>query len=291
MMPAMEQPRAIDSEKMPSSRARRKFLSRLGLWVPLAVLALWLVISIYPNMAPYPPNAINAPAELLAPSWHHWFGTDQLGRDIFSRILWGGRDAFIIALGSVVLGAFLGTILGIIGGMGSEPIKWFIMRMTDILLSIPAIVVAMVVITILGAGVVDLILAIGISEVPIFIRVARGATLTVRERPYVESATALGAGFGRVLFRHVLPNIFGSVLVVATIDMGGSILAVAGLTFIGLGPPPPQAEWGSMISQAQQYIPQDWWMAVFPGVVIIIAVLALNLLGEELQRVFDPRRQ
>ncbi|MHB1612446.1 MAG: ABC transporter permease, partial [Sulfobacillus sp.] len=227
---------------------------------------------------------------LLPPSFQHWFGTDQLGRDIFSRIIWGGRDAFIIALGSVVLGAIVGTLLGIIAGIGSDAVKWIIMRVTDILLAIPAIVIAMVVITILGAGVPDLILAIGLSEVPIFIRVARGATLTVREKPYVESSKALGAGFTRTLLQHILPNIFGSVLVVATIDMGASILAVAGLTFIGLGPPPPQPEWGSMITQAQQYVPQYWWMAVFPGVVIVIAVLALNLLGEEIQRILDPRR-
>ncbi|MHB1954343.1 MAG: ABC transporter permease [Sulfobacillus sp.] len=276
--------------ELDGAKPTRKILQRPALWIPLALLAVWLVVSLFPQVAPYPPNEINAANALLPPSFQHWFGTDQLGRDIFSRIIWGGRDAFIIALGSVVLGAIVGTLLGIIAGIGSDAVKWIIMRVTDILLAIPAIVIAMVVITILGAGVPDLILAIGLSEVPIFIRVARGATLTVREKPYVESSKALGAGFTRTLLQHILPNIFGSVLVVATIDMGASILAVAGLTFIGLGPPPPQPEWGSMITQAQQYVPQYWWMAVFPGVVIVIAVLALNLLGEEIQRILDPRR-
>ncbi|MHB1683106.1 MAG: ABC transporter permease [Bacilli bacterium] len=290
MMPLTNSDTTIEIE-VPAPRPVRKLLVRPGLWIPLLVLLIWLIVSVFPGLAPYPPDTINASNVLLGPSLQHWFGTDQLGRDIFSRIIWGARDAFIIALGSVILGAIGGAVLGIVGGTGPEAIKWTIMRFTDILLSIPSIVIAMVVITILGAGVPDLILAIGLSEVPIFIRVARGATLTIRERLYIESATVLGAGFTRILVRHILPNIFGSILVVATIDMGGSILAVAGLTFIGLGPPPPQPEWGSMITQAQQYIPQDWWMAVFPGVVIIIAVLALNLLGEELQRLLDPRRR
>ena len=284
-----------DAVKQANEPLRRsafwKAVKRPAFFVPSIALILWIIAAVDPGIAPYAPNAIQSAQALAHPSLPHFFGTDQLGRDIFSRIIGGSRDALVIALLSVLLGAFVGTVLGIVGGTSTPSVRWLVMRVTDILLAIPSIVIAMVIITILGEGVPDLILAIGISEIPIFIRLSRGATLSVRERPYVEAAEASGAGFFRILFRHVLPNILNSILVVVTIDMGASILAVAGLTFIGLGPPPPAPEWGSMVTQAQQYIPQDWWMAVFPGLVIVVAVLSLNILGEELQRILNPRIQ
>lgn len=271
-------------------RQRRHQIS-WRLWLPLLVLAFWVVAAIGARwIAPYPANAINPNTALHPPSWAHWCGTDQLGRDILSRILYGARDALVIAIGSVGLGASMGTILGLWAGYGGPSAEWIIMRITDIFLAIPSIVIAMVVITILGAGVSDLILAIAVSEMPIFIRLSRGSTLTIKSMPYVEAALAAGASSGRIVLSHLLRNLVGTLVVLATIDMGASILAVAGLTFIGLGPPPPKPEWGAMITQAQQYIPQDWWMAVFPGLAIISAVLSLNIAADEWQKFIDPGR-
>lgn len=258
---------------------------------PLIVLLFWLIAAIGAQwIAPYPADGINPHDVLQAPSWAHLFGTDQLGRDVFSRVLYGAKDAVIIAIGSVGLGAGTGTLLGILAGYGDRVTAWLIMRITDILLSIPNIVIAMVVITILGDGVLDLMIAIAISEVPIFIRFARGNTLALRTLAYVEAAQAAGASRSRIILQHLLRNLVGTLVVLVVIDMGGSILAVAGLTFIGLGPPPPQPEWGAMITAAQSYIPQDWWMAVFPGLSIISAVLALNIAADEWQYHIDPQR-
>lgn len=260
------------------------------LWVPVAVLVFWIAVAVGTRfVAPYPPNTINPNVVLQPPSLQHLCGTDQLGRDIFSRILYGTRDALMIAISSVISGAGVGTLMGIVAGYHRGKLEWAVMRLTDTLLAIPSIVIAMVIITILGQGVPDLILAIGLSEVPIFIRLARGSTLSIREMPYVEAARAAGASTLRIVARHIFGNVLGSVVVLGVIDMGASILAVAGLTFIGLGPPPPSPEWGSMITQAQQYIPQDWWMAIFPGLAIISAVLALNLVADGLKPLIDPR--
>lgn len=270
--------------------ARPSRLARLLLSPPFLVLYVWVLVSLLVgHLGLQPPDQINATAPLSPPGPGHWLGTDELGRDEFSRILYGARDALVIGLGSVLVGAGAGTVLGLVAGYGSRFTDWLLMRFADTLLALPGIVVAMVVITILGNGVPDLILAIAVGEVPVYLRLVRGSTLSLRHKEFVEASVAMGAGRMRTIFRHILPNVIGPALVLGTIDMGYAILTVAGLTFIGLGPPPPRPEWGSMITSAQQYIPTYWWLAVDPGIAIIITVLALNLAGERWQRHLDPQ--
>jgi len=267
-------------------------LIKLLLSPPFLVIYAWVLLSLFAgHLGLQAPNQINANLSLMPPGPGHWLGTDELGRDELSRILYGAKDALVIGLGSVLIGAGTGTVLGLISGYGSKSTDWLLMRIADTLLALPAIVIAMVVITILGNGVPDLILAIAMGEVPVYLRLVRGSTLGLRHKEFVEASVAMGAGRLRTIFRHILPNIIGPALVMGTIDMGYAILSVAGLTFIGLGPPPPRPEWGSMITSAQQYIPAHWWIAVDPGVAIVIAVLALNLAGERLQRYLDPQAQ
>lgn len=280
-----------DTAPEPGSSSRFHIKITARLIIAVIILGFWIFAAIAaPMIAPYSPTAINSNAALQPPSFAHICGTDQLGRDIFSRILYGAQDALLIAVGSVGVGAGVGTMLGIIAGYRTGIMSWIIMRLTDILLAIPSIVIAMVVITIAGEGVIDLIVAIAVSEIPIFIRLARSSTLSLRSTMFVEAAEAAGASSWRIIVVHLLRNLIGSIVVLGVIDMGASILAVAGLTFIGLGPPPPQPEWGAMITQAQQYIPSNWWMAVFPGLAIVSAVLALNMLADESQQYFDPQQ-
>lgn len=285
----MSAPTALRAATVQVSR-RMPRLVRLLLSPPFLVIYLWLALSLFVgHIGLKSPDAINAALPLAPPGPGHWLGTDELGRDELSRILFGARDALIIGLGSVLLGAGVGTVLGLAAGYGSKLTDWLLMRLADTLLALPGIVIAMVVITILGNGIPDLILAIAVGEIPVYLRLVRGSTFTLRHKEFVEASVAMGAGRLRTIFRHILPNVMGPALVLGTIDMGYAILTVAGLTFIGLGPAPPRPEWGSMITSAQQYIPTYWWLAVDPGLAIVAVVLALNLAGERWQRYLDPQ--
>lgn len=270
--------------------ARRRNLARWRpVWGPLAVVLFLISLGIFaPWLAPHGPDTINYNAALHPPGPGFWLGTDDLGRDILSRLLFGARGSLTIAVASVALGGSIGVVLGLVSGHFGRGTDWVLMRIVDVLLSIPGVVIALVVIAMLGEGLYDLVIAIAIGEVPVFARLVRGAVLSVREREYVDAARALGAPSWRIIVRHILPNVLGPIVVLATLDMGVAILIAAGLTFIGLGPPPPAPEWGAMLNEAQTYIPQAWWMAVFPGLAITVTVLSLNLLGDALRDVLDP---
>lgn len=271
-----------------SSGGRRWALRAVQL--PLAILVVEVLAALFaPWIAPHPPDAINYLAAQAAPGPGHWLGTDDLGRDILSRLIYGGRDSLLIAVASVVMGATAGTIVGLVAGYFRGSTEWVLMRAVDVLLSIPGIVIALVVIAMLGEGLNDLIIAIAVGEIPVFARTVRGAVLTVREREYVEAARAVGARAGRIITRHILPNAIGPIVVLATLDLGVAILNAAGLTYLGLGPPPPTPEWGSMLNEAQNYMPQAWWMAVFPGLAIMVTVLSFNMLGDGLRDILDPK--
>lgn len=264
-----------------------------GLRQPLAVAGAaiavaWIVIAIFaPLLAPADPLAQSFTSG-IGPSWHHLFGTDELGRDVFSRVIYGSRVSLPIGLILVLLAATIGGSIGAIAGYFRGPIDGLFMRMTDLVFAFPPIILAMVVAAVLGRSLQNAALAIVVVAWPSYARVVRGLVLTAGDSEYVESARLLGASARRALFRDVLPNVAGPVLVLMTLDLANAILLLSGLSFLGLGAQPPQAEWGSMVADGTNYF-QWWWMGMFPGLAIFTVVLAFNFLGDSLRDVFDPR--
>ena len=275
-------------------RARRRGGKLRPAWrQPLAVVGsviavAWIVVAIFaPLIAPYDPLAQNF-AISQAPSGAHLFGTDELGRDVLSRVIFGSRVSVPIALLLVTLAALIGGLIGGVAGYFRGIVDGFSMRMVDLVFAFPPIILAMVVAAVLGRGLQNAALAIVVVAWPSYARVVRGLVLSVGDSEYVESARLLGSSARRTLFRDVLPNVAGPVLVLATLDLANAILLLSGLSFLGLGAQPPQAEWGSMVADGAQYF-QWWWMGTFPGLAIFTVVLAFNFLGDSLRDVFDPR--
>lgn len=251
----------------------------LGLIVLAAILAPWIV--------PYPPNAIGF-GRLQPPSSAHWFGTDQLGRDIFSRVIYGARVSLPYALVLVVLAFVLGAVLGAIAGYFGGRVDGAIMRMADLVMAFPDIILAMAVVAALGPNLFNAVLAVVFVSWPIHARVVRAMILTLRDEPYVQSSRLLGASSGRALWRDIRPNAAGPVVVLATLEFGHAVLILSGLSFLGLGAQPPTAEWGSMVSEGSKYF-DKWWVSLFPGLAILTVVLAANFLGDTLRDALDPR--
>jgi peptide/nickel transport system permease protein len=264
--------------------ARRQPLAAIGLFVALA----WIVVAIFaPLIAPSDPLAQSFTAS-QSPTWHHLFGTDELGRDVLSRVIYGSRVSIPIALALVALAATIGGTIGAIAGYFRGIPDGLLMRSADLVFAFPPIILAMVVAAVLGRGLQNAALAIVVVAWPSYARVVRGLVLSVGDSEYVQSARLLGAPARRALFRDVLPNVAGPVLVLATLDLANAILLLSGLSFLGLGAQPPQAEWGSMVADGTQYF-QWWWMGTFPGLAIFTVVLAFNFLGDSLRDIFDPR--
>jgi peptide/nickel transport system permease protein len=266
---------------------------------PLMALGFGLVVAIVligllaPLLAPYPADAGSAthPTEaLLSPSRDHLFGTDQVGRDLFTRVLYGARTSLRIAAIVLVLAAVVGVPLGIAAGYFGGWIDDVIMRITDVFLAFPALLLSLALAAVLTPSVGNATLAIAVTWWPWYARLARGAAMQVRGRGYIESARALGVSPLRILGRHVLPNATTPVLVQMSLDVGGIILTAAALSFLGLGAQDPTPEWGLMVSQGQSYLNTDWWLPVFPGAAIVLAAVAFNLLGDGLRQALDPRR-
>ena len=259
---------------------------------PLAVVGTviavaWLVVALLaPLVAPYDPLAQSF-TPLQAPSLDHPFGTDELGRDVASRVVYGSRVSIPLALLLVGLAASIGAVLGAIAGYFRGFADGIVMRTTDLVFAFPAIILAMVVTAVLGRGLQNAVLAIVIVAWPSYARVVRGLVLSIGDSEYVQSARLLGVSSRKALVRDVVPNIAGPVLVLATLDLGTAILLLSGLSFLGLGAQPPQPEWGSMVATGTQYF-QFWWMGTFPGLAIFTAVLAFNFLGDSLRDMFDP---
>ena len=252
-----------------------------GVFLGTALLAAWI--------APYDPVAPVPDAVLQAPSWTHPFGTDELGRDVLSRVLYGSRISLQVGVVAVGIAMVIGTVLGLIAGFNGGLWDTVIMRGTDVLLAFPGILLAIAIVATLGPSLVNVMIAVGIGAVPVYARTVRGSTLSVRQLEYVEAARAAGATTARVLGRHILRNISAPILVLATLGIGINILIAAGLSYIGLGAQPPTPEWGAMLSGARQYLRDAWWTAVFPGLAITAAVIGVNLLGDGLRDVLDPR--
>jgi peptide/nickel transport system permease protein len=253
------------------------------------VVALWLALAAAaPLLAPYEPLRQDMARRLAAPSAVHWLGTDALGRDVLSRILHGARISIPVGLAAVTLAALLGAVVGGLAGFAGRRLDDVAMRITDLMLAFPTVILALVITAALGVGIRNAVIAIMIAWWPTYARLARGLVLAVREREYVQVAYALGASDGRILFRYVAPNVLSSIVVLATLDVGHAILTFASLSFLGLGPPPEVPEWGSMIAAGRNYLDQ-WWIATFPGLAILSLTIAFNIVGDSLRDFLDPR--
>jgi peptide/nickel transport system permease protein len=270
-------------------RGRLRPAWRQPLAIVGAVIALgWLVVAIFaPFIEPHDPLAqIYPPSQ--APSSAHLFGTDELGRDVLSRVIHGSRVSVPIALLLVSLAALIGGTIGALAGYFRGLVDGVSMRLVDLVFAFPPIILAMVVAAVLGRGLQNAALAIVVVAWPAYARVVRGLVLSVGDSEYVESARLLGSSARRTLYRDVMPNVAGPVLVLATLDLASAILLLAGLSFLGLGAQPPDPEWGSMVAEGAQYF-QWWWIGTFPGLAIFTAVLAFNFLGDSLRDLFDPQ--
>ncbi|MGI8854890.1 MAG: ABC transporter permease [Thermomicrobiales bacterium] len=258
--------------------------------VGLVYLAILIIAALSAGMlSPYNPYQTRTSVALRPPSTNHLLGTDELGRDILTRILYGARLSLRVGLIAVGIAAAVGTILGLCAGYWGGWAETVIMRCIDVMLAFPGILLAIAITTVLGPSLTNVMIAVGIAYIPAYVRLVRGATLSVRAREYVEGARAIGCADSRIVFRYILPNILAPVIVLSTLGVAGAILTAAGLSFLGLGAQSPTAEWGAMLTTGRTYLRQAWWVATFPGVAIMLTVLAINMIGDALRDALDPR--
>jgi len=253
------------------------------------ILVLVAVAAFAPILSPYDPLEENYERTLESPSADHPAGTDFTGRDLLSRIIFGGRTSLAVGILSVALGVAIGVPVGAVGGYYGGWIDEVLMRSADVVISFPALVIALAIIGVLGSSILNLIAVIGIVFSPQYARLIHGEVLSVKEEEYVEAARGTGLGHLGVLRRHVLPNAITPVIVQATFHIALAIIIEASLSFLGLGVQPPRPTWGVMIADGRRYLPDEWWISTFPGVAIMVTVLAFNMLGDGLREVFDPR--
>ena len=270
--------------------ARRRFVrSRTGLLGMAVLLSVVVAASLAGQVAPYSPTRQDFRVERQAPNLQHVFGTDEFGRDILSRVIWGAQTSLQAGAVAASIALAVGLVLGMLAAYYGGRADNLIMRFMDILLAFPYILLAIAIVAILGPGLRNAMIAIGIVYIPHYARVVRGAVLSVRARDYVEAARALGAADGRILWQHVLPNTLAPVIVQTTLNVGTAIIDTAGLSFLGLGTQPPTPDWGNMLAAGRSYVIDSPWIATFPGLAILVTVLSFNLMGDALRDAFDPR--
>jgi peptide/nickel transport system permease protein len=273
-------------------RLARRRTALFGLAVVVIVL---LAATFAPLVSPFDPLEQDINQRLKEPGWRnpagqaHPLGTDHLGRDILARVIFGSRIALVVGLSAVLISGVLGMMIGLVAGYFGGKVDDFFMRLADIQLAFPFILLAIAVIGVLGPSLRNIIIVIGVSSWVVYARVVRGEVLSIRERDFVQAAIALGSRDGRILVRHVLPNAFTPWLVVATLDMARVIVIESALSFLGLGVQPPTPTWGGMLADGRVYLSTAWWLATFPGLAILITVLGINLLGDGLRDTLDPR--
>ena len=269
-------------------RLKRNKMAVLG----LVILIILVLLAVFANVIANYDNVVikqNLSQRLQAPSAAHWLGTDEFGRDIFARLVHGTRVSLQVGIIAVGIAIVIGGILGAIAGYYGGKLDNIIMRIMDIFLAVPSILLAIAIVSALGPSILNLMLAISISSVPSYARIVRASVLSIRDQEFIEAAKAIGASNTRIIFRHIIPNSLAPVIVQATLGVASAILSTAGLSFIGLGIQPPAPEWGSMLSGGRQYLRYAWWVTTFPGVAIMITILSLNLLGDGLRDALDPR--
>lgn len=282
------------SEK-PSSRLRETWsalvANRLAV-IGMVVLVILVVVAIAGEaLAPYGLNEQDITNRLMAPSLDHLFGTDELGRDVFSRVLVAARSSLQVGFIAVGVAIALGVPIGLVAGFYGGWIDSFLMRAMDIMFSFPAILLAIAIVASLGPNLVNAMIAIGIVYTPIFARITRGAVLVVSQEVYVRAARSLGSRDGRILRRHILPNVMAPIIVQTSLSLAFAILSEAALSYLGLGVQPPQPAWGRMLFDGAQFFNQAWWMGVFPGVAILVTVMAFNFVGDGLRDALDPKQK
>ncbi len=281
------------AERPTAGRAWRGPLRRLlrhgGARFGLVVVALVVVMALGADfLSPYDPIAQNSAVGLSPPSLAHPMGTDEFGRDIFSRVIHGARLSLLVAIGAVAISATLGTLLGLLAGYLQGASDMLIMRPMDVLLAFPGLLLALALSAILGTGLTSVILAVGIAGIPNFARIVRGAVMNVRENEYVLAARTVGAPGGRIVGRHLLPNVAAPIIVMTTLYVAFAVLTASSLSFLGVGVQPPTPEWGAMTNAGRHILRLAWWVSTFPGLMIMLLVLAVNLIGDGLRDALDP---
>lgn len=274
----------------PFSEFKRKFKKQKTAMAALVfILFLVLLSFISTHIAPYGINDYDYSAIMQAPTAAHWFGTDEFGRDLFSRIICGTGISLSVGLFSVSIAAIFGTILGLVGGYYGGLIDSIIMRVCDALFAFPGIILAIAIVAILGNGMTNVIIAVAIFNIPKFARLVRGSTLATKNSVYVQAARSIGAGDARILFRHILPSAIPDIIVQYSMSIGSSILTASSLSFLGMGAQPPTPEWGLLLSNGRTYMMTSWHITLFPGLAIFMTVLSFNLLGDGLRDALDPK--
>lgn len=267
----------------------KRFLSHPGAVIGLGVLVAWIIVATFaPIVAPYGPSELVSPAR-RAPSAAHWMGTDMLGRDVLSRVIFGSRISISLGLIAVALGGIPGVFLGLLAGYFGGWVDTVISRFVDALLAFPSILLALVVIAAMGPSIQNMMIAVGIATLPDYARLVRGSVLSIKSQPYVEAARLVGNSHLRTMARHILVNANAPIVVLATLQIGSAILIGAGLSFLGLGAQPPTSEWGLMSADGRQMIQRAWWISTFPGLSILSVVIACNLVGDGLRGALDPK--
>jgi peptide/nickel transport system permease protein len=281
---------AAPRELTPAQRALRRLVHRRGAMVGLTLVVFFIAIALFaPWISPYDPLATSWSAVRKAPSLAHWFGTDDIGRDVLSRVVWGARASLLAGLVSVGISLCVGVPVGLAAGYVGGWTDMLISRVTDAMLACPFLILAIALAAFLGPSLTNAMIAIGVAATPIFIRLTRGQVLATKVEDYIEAARAVGNSHLRIALRHVLPNIVAPLIVQATLAIAAAIIAEASLSFLGLGQQPPAPSWGSMLNTAKNYVENAPWMAVWPGLSIFLLVLSFNLLGDGLRDALDPR--
>lgn len=282
-------PLAVRSRGLWSDAFRRLRRHRLGMFGLVILLSVVILAVFGPSVLTHNPNTMDFTAQFARPSLQHPFGTDDFGRDIFTRVAYGARVSLQVGVISVGLAATVGSLLGLLAGYSNRFIDEIVMRSMDVLYAFPAILLAIAVMAALDKGVGNAMIAIGVVYIPIFARIARAAVLSVRNEEFVQAARALGAGHRRIMFQHILPNILSPIIVETSLSLAFAILAEASLSYFGLGTQPPDPSWGRMLAEGRSFLRQSIWMGLFPGLAIMMTVMSFNFLGDGLRDALDPR--
>ncbi|WP_285423999.1 MULTISPECIES: ABC transporter permease [unclassified Pseudomonas] len=284
---------AAAADAVLDSRVAARHFNRLPLGITVSglfLLVLAVVLAVPFWITHYDPLAGDVSVGLQAPSTAHWFGTDRLGRDVFARVVYGARYSLLIGLSGMLISLVIGTLLGLVAGMKNRWLDEVASRLFDVLSAFPSVLLALLVIALIGPGLMNVAVAIGIAGIPKFGRLVRSQTLLVREADYVRHAVLYGRSRLQTFVTHLLPNVLMAIPIVATIDIGSSIMAVSGLSFLGLGPQPPTPEWGVMLAEGRDVLRVAWWPSVFPGLAITLTVISFTVLGSYCQRRFEGRQ-
>ena len=262
----------------------------VNIWIGSVILLVIVFFAIFaPIISPYNPLLVTPADRMKPPDALHVFGTDDFGRDVFTRVIYGGRLSIEVGLISIALASVTGTFLGIIAGYYAGWVDVIVMRLIDLMLAFPSILLALAIVATLGRSLPNVMLAVGIATIPIYTRIVRASALSVKQMDYILSARAIGCPPARIMLRHILPNILAPIIVITTNGIAGAIVAGAALSFLGVGAQPPTPEWGIMLSDGRQFLRSASWITTFPGLAIMLTVLAINLLGDGLRDVLDPR--